>query len=292
MTKLIQKQIDGFIKGYTELLSGINTLEGEKKYPKPKIETIDPTKKKIQELLCENTGCNILDSGGAYGRNWERNRQKDFDAIPEVKVTYNEILGIDVTFPLYPFLVDSLELDEKAQELNKEFDKFEREECQDCSWIETMETFVKKYGYSDIGMIENTYSNEYNYFDQILQYLVFCTEDEDDWVSTYVLLQIHNGCDVRGGYTDPYIFKLSGDEIDLYSSPPFTLSCPKCETYIDLHEGIFEAEFKAYNFEKQTYETKGIDSPDGRNLIGKVIEYEDGKFLCKKCRKEMSILTI
>ena len=27
----------------------------------------------------------------------------------------------------------------------------------------------------------------------------------------YVLLQIHNGCDVRGGYTDAKLFKLNDD---------------------------------------------------------------------------------
>lgn len=32
------------------------------------------TKHLIYEMLTENTGRHMLDSGGAYGRNWERNQ--------------------------------------------------------------------------------------------------------------------------------------------------------------------------------------------------------------------------
>ena len=44
-----------------------------------------------------------------------------------------------------------------------------------------------------------------------------CYIDIDD--VTYVLIQLHNGCDVRGGYTDARLFKLNPyiDYLDLES---------------------------------------------------------------------------
>ena len=47
---------------------------------------METTKKIIYEMLTENTGAHFLDSGGAYGRNHERNAKKtinDFEAEPE-----------------------------------------------------------------------------------------------------------------------------------------------------------------------------------------------------------------
>ena len=35
----------------------------------------DPTRHALAEMLTENTGASILDSGGAYGRHWQTNRQ-------------------------------------------------------------------------------------------------------------------------------------------------------------------------------------------------------------------------
>ena len=36
-------------------------------------------KKKVIEMLQENTGRHMLDSGGAYGRHWERNQKNPSD---------------------------------------------------------------------------------------------------------------------------------------------------------------------------------------------------------------------
>jgi hypothetical protein len=47
------------------------------------------TQKVLAEMLTENTGRHMLDSGGAYGRNWERNQGitvEDFINSPKVNV--------------------------------------------------------------------------------------------------------------------------------------------------------------------------------------------------------------
>ncbi len=45
---------------------------------------------KIEELITamlkENTGSHFLDSGGAYGRNWQRNQKVDFEENQPVTV--------------------------------------------------------------------------------------------------------------------------------------------------------------------------------------------------------------
>ena len=44
-----------------------------------------PTERQIAKMLIENTGVDMLDSGGAYGRHWQRNRKiADFRKMPEI----------------------------------------------------------------------------------------------------------------------------------------------------------------------------------------------------------------
>lgn len=60
------------------------------------------------------------------------------------------------------------------------------------------------YGEGDpIGI--NTYNHE-ELLSQILQYVYFEWDNE-----AYIILQIHGGCDVRGGYTKPRIFRDCGE---------------------------------------------------------------------------------
>ena len=41
------------------------------------------TEDTLASMLRENTGRHFLDSGGAYGRHWERNQGRDFKSEPE-----------------------------------------------------------------------------------------------------------------------------------------------------------------------------------------------------------------
>jgi len=48
--------------------------------------------KEVYAMLIENTGKHMLDSGSAYGRNWQRNKSKtieDFNNEPEQQITYD-----------------------------------------------------------------------------------------------------------------------------------------------------------------------------------------------------------
>jgi hypothetical protein len=73
-------------------------------------------------------------------------------------------------------------------------------------WLEIMKDFADQGSWSY--SMQNTYNWE-NLLSQVLQYVQIDADDE-----TYLILQIHNGCDVRGGYTAPRIFKVT--DIDYF----------------------------------------------------------------------------
>ncbi len=156
-------------------------------------------------MLTENTGSHFLDSGGAYGRAWEKNQGKEVETfLAEPKVSTS---GQMFTISTFHFLTNRLEFDE---EMNSKFESFaSREENKDNYWTTLGEDFLK----NELGLVEKSYDpmqwvNTYNGEDllsQIIQYLPFENEEDSEW---YVLLQIHGGCDARGGYTAPKVFRI------------------------------------------------------------------------------------
>ncbi|MEM4036040.1 MAG: hypothetical protein QXU97_05480 [Fervidicoccaceae archaeon] len=93
------------------------------------------------------------------------------------------------------------------------------------------EVLGEKYGYEVLGHW-NTYNFECNLLSQVLQGITFKVGDD-----YYVMLQVHNGCDVRGGYTKPRFFKLAVDEYDFYDAMcSVRASCGCTTVYIDRGE--------------------------------------------------------
>jgi len=61
--------------------------EAEKAYPKKEFVGYNPVEKKVAEMLTENTGVHMMDSGGVGGRAWQRNREViDFRTRPEIQI--------------------------------------------------------------------------------------------------------------------------------------------------------------------------------------------------------------
>ena len=175
------------------------------------------TQKLVYAMLTENTGRHMLDSGGAYGRNWERNQAKtieDFDNEQEQTIeksewtdkngkTYTEYLR---TVSVFHYLSE-LELDhvcDKFNELNTD--------CKD--WEGDFGYGVSQAGADFLELVDmesksepfNTCNGDSD-LSQVLQGAWLEDADGD----TYLLLQIHGGCDVRGGYTDAKLFKVEYD---------------------------------------------------------------------------------
>ena len=158
----------------------------------------------LKEMLTENTGSHMLDSGGAYGRNWSRNKGRDFDKEPATVLSF-EFGGIEITHNIYHWLRERLEYDAYTDNLLHQH--AERKDNKDKDWSEILEEFLKdlcaekEINYSpDMVMGCNTANGE-DLLSQVMQY--WYIEELDD---PMVILRIHGGCDIRGGYTAPRIF--------------------------------------------------------------------------------------
>ena len=158
------------------------------------------TEKVITSMLTENTGSHMLDSGGAYGRNYEHNQGKSFEDEPAAVLNfeiYNNSVGIEVTLDLYHWLVERLEF---AEEEQARFDKFnEREDMKDELWCDVLQAYTAEFFPDDTaGGGYNTYNGEC----LLSQGFQFWTLEN----AGLVIIQIHGGCDIRGGYTAPKFF--------------------------------------------------------------------------------------
>jgi hypothetical protein len=181
----------------------------------------------LAEMLTENTGRALLDSGDYYGRHWQQNAGKgvpEFEARQPARAEFNihrDKLESMVTLDVYHWLKEKL--GDYEPRLDRIFGRFaERGDNKDKPWLQIAEDFPEwlagrlskvvgeevevggLYG-EDKPMVVNTYNNE-DALSQTIQY-VFFTFGSGRSSESYVLLQIHGGCDVRGGYTRPRVFQ-------------------------------------------------------------------------------------
>ena len=189
-------------------------------------KTAMSTDEVLAAMLTENTGRHMLDSGGAYGRNWERNGGKtvaDFRAAQEVNVDTWERNGNTVveyvTLDVFHFLSDRLDY---SPELDDEFREFATaDERATESWFTCLDEWLESTGdkwENGPPMTVNTYNGE-DSLSQIVQFTLFDRDDEN-----YVALMIHGGCDARGGYTAPRIFSLGTyHEYALFDNASYTV---------------------------------------------------------------------
>ena len=181
----------------------------------------------LKDLLTENTGKHFLDSGFENGRHWQKNQGRDFDNEPEVVPEFWNGELEYVTVNVYHYLRQVLELDDLCYFINNRIQT--SGSAKDIHWTGDIsddwmtESFVLLYGTVDgywkdwewKGDDWNTYNGESN-LSQVLQGRFFVVDDEP-----YVMLQIHQGADVRGGYTRVKCFKVTGlltGNVDLYGS--------------------------------------------------------------------------
>jgi hypothetical protein len=161
-------------------------------------------------MLTESTGSAICDSGGDDGRHWQRNQKKTIqefinepEAILETYEYKNGQYDITPTISLFHKLTSSLELDDLCNEFNSmSVDNWNSDyygvSSEGFDWLENL-------GFKAIGEAYNSYNGDC-ILSQVIQGQQLELHGDD-----YILLQIHNGCDVRGGYTDAKLFKLDID---------------------------------------------------------------------------------
>lgn len=168
------------------------------------------TRREVQELvysmITENTGASILDSGGAYGRHHERNSKRsleDFIKSPECTLTIENWQGniqFDCTISVFHYMVESLGLDDICKSFNNmSVENWDSNEFYGVS-KEGEEFFLSQFE------VEGDTWNTYNHESNLSQILQGCELVHNDTGRHYILVQAHNGCDARGGYTDAKLF--------------------------------------------------------------------------------------
>ncbi len=199
------------------------------------------TQKVLAGMLRENTGASILDSGGAYGRSWQRNLVKPFWEEPRTTLEFRQYDGkveIGVTHNVFHWLSDKLTYNRSMTKALRKLG--EREGLSGMRLAERFPEWLAEKGaevggiYGEGGpQVVNTYNGE-DCLSQTLQYVYFTLCDGQygrrrSYVEgEHVVLQIHGGADVRGGYTEPVVFDVD-DELAIFDNARASI-CP------DYHE--------------------------------------------------------
>jgi hypothetical protein len=161
------------------------------------------------DLSRQNTGRHFLDSGDHYGRNYERPKPTSLFSIEAGKYRPNEI---GATIHTGPWLDSKLQIIGDYDRMLDACNRLERYSVE-----EQAEALARKLSRSTgetwkSSGADNVYNHE-NDFDQVFVFAVVSTKDEwyyDD--DAIVLIQTHNGCDVRGGYSDTVCAKFDGGD--------------------------------------------------------------------------------
>lgn len=188
-----------------------------------RIDRRNETDTKLVSMFTENTGASLLDSGGAYGRHWERNQGKTLEHfLAQPTARWERDWG--VTVDAFHYLRNRLSYDRLSEILTRTFKVWELKDYENRNpWsFDDQEEFIESLGAEKINGW-NSYNWE-NSLSQVIQGFDFELDGE-----TYALLQIHGGCDVRGGYTRPAFFS-THCEFWIHQIDSYSLACQNCDS--------------------------------------------------------------
>jgi len=203
------------------------------------------TEQVISEMLTENTGKHFLDSGMSSNRHWQRNQARDFKKEPATYLSW-KYGYMSLAHNIYHYLTERLHYSQKMQNLLDDF----ASKNEDMGYIELMESFpdyLETLGYevhNENMQIDNS-SNWENLLSQVIQFNYIDTGN-----ATFVLLQIHGGCDIRGGYTAPKCFEIS-EIAELYDDNRCSIRCANEHSWTSYDAG--------YSFEPDDYYDVDVD---------------------------------
>lgn len=174
------------------------------------------TREAILEQLHENTGAHFLDSGGAYGRHHERNRGKTWEQLaePAVRVeahvyTHGDVPQLELlgTVSLAAWMEANLEYSPEVQDMFEAWVQANDPEGDNYD-MQHMEEFAASVHTWRIGDLRVQYTyNMDNDLSQDIQFIEF-TMDVDGFDTEFVLVQVHQGCDARGGMGSPKAYQV------------------------------------------------------------------------------------
>lgn len=184
------------------------------------------TKQIIVEMLTENTGRALCDSGDYYGRNWSRNQGRDFGSGLAATCSWSVYrkdgeaagrLEPDTGVSLYHWMVHNLSFD---AEMQTRLDLFSAGREED-GCLELADMFSQHehdpFDHEREPECVNTYNNTDDcHLSQVLQFSLLFTEDK--YEPSHIVLSVHGGCDVRGGYTEAKCFTLRRELHEFWDS--------------------------------------------------------------------------
>jgi len=170
---------------------------------------MDKTDSVLYDMLTENTGCDMMDSGGDGGRNWQRNAGRDFRDDEPYTYYVDKNFGksdgkehpqyedyVNITKSLFYHLRDNCTYnDEETKKFNKWCKKNNAEKYHYGSAEQYLEDVYFADG--DDGYRTGLTYNGEDCLSQGFQYTIY---------HDMIFLQIHGGADIRGGYTDIKVF--------------------------------------------------------------------------------------
>lgn len=280
---------------------------------------VTTTEQVVRSMLTENTGQHMLDSGGHYGRHWQRNQGTDFSETPEATMDvsagsrnngfrYGECL---VSVSLYHFLVANLEYEQK---LDDKMHQWIKANVPDEGWMNCVSSWVEhKFGKCDLsgGIYDgsgnpdwtNTYNSENDLSQDIQFYHFFATVKDDDPEFPdrndherveFAILQVHGGCDVRGGYTTPRVFRVEHDDGSFWDWRQYYLSCnadhETCGWYADYRgdwidtEGSCQSKLSECGM-KEIRSSDDLDDVEGEPHEQGIAVWDGERLSCPRCGK-------
>ena len=269
----------GSILGFDPILSAMNIINQDltkkaKNTDMPMHKGMSETEIIIHNMMKESTGINMMDSGGDNGRSWQIN-QKVFDFRYQDDIKYsveNDYLIVEKN--IFHFLTNCLEYDQGLTDI---FNDHKDKDESDYSNMSDIADILNDH-YNDLNFdefhefkLKNDF-NTYNYesiLSQVLQGQFFTEYEDSQYEENYIILQIHNGADVRGGYTDCKVFKVDLDS--WYNENSFGLNCDCLD-----------------------FENEGSFSTERISEKWKIIKksrkkYADKIYYCKDCKKRIQI---
>lgn len=220
----------------------------------------------IIDMLRANTGMHMLDSGGAYGRHWQRNATRDMAGEESGKLSAHSYTDRDgevqwyteMTVPLYHFLRNRVEY---LDVMTTEFWDWADKNAEELSYFEEIEAWLSSEMIQDennpeamrpvewnVEHVVNTYNTQ-NLLDQDMQFYIVKSYDLSEKYGTndeyLIFIMSHNGCDARGGYSRARIFQAAGynDYYSLYDFERGTIYCEDGSHYWDTYDGGHSFEY-------------------------------------------------
>lgn len=253
------------------MIAASNTKETKKaedespewKYP----DDWDDLHKALVEMATENTGVHMLDSGGSMGRGWQQMRgmlsggYNPFEQDLVVEVDADR--AVNATINVMSFLYHQLNITGDSKDLQEIFDKIANENTRE-AWHEIKRLFFShlfnksddrpSYGYEKL-YSENTYNRDC-ILSKTLQYVMFKWEDD-----IFILLEMHNGADVRGGYSAPAVFAVTDEDNWHSAESNLGASCDCLQMYSDQYGYHWHTDGSKYGDQVFTWDNE-TDFPD------------------------------